>query len=311
MRINRRARLDTSNVRDRRGTSRGGGARMPGGGGRGGGRGGGGPVVGGVGAIVVILLAVALGIDPSTLLDGGGGSAPANAPAGGELEQCETGADIETNAECRYVVYENSIQGFWEAEFARSGQRYTPALFTTFSDGVRTGCGAASSQVGPFYCPADAGVYLDLGFFEVLLERLGAQGGDFAEAYVVAHEYGHHIQNLTRQMERVRTREGADSDAVRLELQADCYAGVWAHHATTVPDETGQPLITDVTEEDIARAIDAAEVIGDDYIQERFGGTVTPETWTHGSSEQRRRWFTNGFEEGDPAACDTFAATSL
>jgi uncharacterized protein len=296
MRINRRARLDTSNVRDRRGSGRGGGGR--------------GVAVGGAGSILVLLIALALGVDPSALLDGGGGG-PADAPAGGQLEACTTGADIDANDECRFVVYENSVQGFWDAEVARAGGQYEPATFTTFTGGVSTGCGAASSQVGPFYCPADSGVYLDLGFFEVLRTQLGAQGGDFAEAYVVAHEYGHHIQNLTGQMQRVRTREGADSDAVRLELQADCYAGVWAHHATTTPTADGEPLITDITEADIAEAIDAAEVIGDDYIQEHFGGTVTPETWTHGSSEQRRRWFTVGLDTGDPAACDTFAADSL
>jgi predicted metalloprotease len=284
-------------VRDRRGAA----------GGAGGGRG---VAIGGVGSILVLLVAVALGVDPTALLDGGGG-APVDAPAGGALESCATGADIDANDDCRFVVYENSIQQFWDAEVTRAGDQYRPATFTTFSGGVSTGCGAASSQVGPFYCPADSGVYLDLGFFEVLRTRLGAQGGDFAEAYVVAHEYGHHIQNLTGQMQRVRTREGADSDAVRLELQADCFAGVWAHHATTTPAAGGEPLITDITEADIAEGIDAAEVIGDDYIQERFGGTVTPETWTHGSSEQRRRWFTTGLDTGDAGACDTFAAASL
>ncbi len=294
MRINRRARLDTSNVRDRRG--------------RGGGMARGGVAAGGVGGLLVLLIAMALGVDPGALLGGGSG---AEAPAGGELESCETGADVETNAECRFVAYENSIQDYWDAAMADAGGQYTPALFNTFSGGVSTGCGQASSQVGPFYCPADAGVYLDLGFFRDLEQRFGAQGGDFAEAYVLAHEFGHHIQNLTGQMERVRTREGADSDAVRLELQADCYAGVWAHHATTTPAEGGEPIITEITEQDVAEGVDAAQVIGDDYIQERFSGSVTPETWTHGSSEQRKRWLMRGLQEGDPAACDTFSAPSL
>jgi uncharacterized protein len=297
MRINRRARLNTGNVRDRRGI----GGRA--------GIGRGGAAAGGIGTLVIIVVAMALGVDPGALL--GGGGAAIEAPAGGALEDCRTGADVETNEECRFVAFENSIQGYWSEEFERAGSRYTPALFTTFTDGVRTGCGQASSQVGPFYCPADAGVYLDLGFFRVLESQLGAQGGDFAEAYVLAHEFGHHVQNLTGQMERVRTREGADSDAVRLELQADCYAGVWAHHATTTSADGAEPIITEITEADVAEGIDAAEVIGDDYIQERFGGSVTPETWTHGSSEQRRRWFLAGMEEGSPERCDTFAASSL
>ena len=299
MRINRRARLDTSNVRDRRGR----------GGGLGGGMGrGGGLAVGGVGGLVLLVIAMVLGVDPGALV---GGGTSAEAPAGGALESCETGADVEANAECRFVAYENSIQDYWEGAVAEAGGRYTPALFTTFSGGVSTGCGQASSQVGPFYCPADAGVYLDLGFFEVLESRFGAEGGDFAEAYVLAHEFGHHMQNLTGQMQRVRTREGPQSDAVRLELQADCYAGVWAHHATSTPAEGGEPIITEITEQDVAEGIDAAGVIGDDSIQERFGGSVTPETWTHGSSEQRRRWLLTGLREGDPAACDTFSASSL
>jgi uncharacterized protein len=242
--------------------------------------------------------------DPSTLLDQGQqpGSEP---PPGDGLEACRTGADIERNRECRFVALENSVQGFWSATL---GEGYEPATFTTFSGAVGTGCGRASSQVGPFYCPPDRGVYLDLGFFDVLESQLGARGGDFAEAYVIAHEYAHHVQNLTGQMGRVRTRQGPDSDAVRLQLQADCLAGVWAHHATAARDD---PTITEISQDDIAIGIDAAERIGDDYIQEHMSGTVTPETWTHGSSEQRRHWFTTGLETGDPGACDTFAASVL
>ena len=266
-------------------------------------------VGGGVGGIVIVLLILLAGGDPSALLgDGGGEGAP---PAGGGLQQCTTAGDIDTQAECRFVAVENSLQDFWTQEFERREARYADASFNTFSGGVSTGCGNASSQVGPFYCPRDRGVYLDLGFFEVLRTRLGAQGGDFAEAYVVAHEYGHHVQNLTGQMERVRTRSGPESDAVRLELQADCYAGVWAHHATTTTTSGGEPLITEITREDIAEAVDAAETVGDDYIQERMSGTVTEESWTHGSSEQRRSWFERGLADGEVAECDTFADGAL
>lgn len=289
MKFNRRARLDTSGIRDRRGM--------------GGGRGV--AVGGGMGGLVILLIAIFTGTDLSGLLtDGGGGGA--NRPAGGQLEQCTTGADVEQNPDCRFVIVQNSIEDFWEAEFARAGARYEPATFTAFTGGVQTACGTASSRVGPFYCPSDRGVYLDLGFFDTLQTQLGAQGGDFAEAYVVAHEYGHHVQNLTGQMERIRTQQGPESDAVALELQADCYAGLWARGAT---DTTGgrQPLITEITRADIAEAIDAAETVGDDYIQERLQGTVTPETWTHGSSEQRRTWFERGLRSGDVRACDTFA----
>jgi predicted metalloprotease len=265
-------------------------------------------VGGGIGGLVLLLVALLAGVDPTVLLqstEGGGGGAP---PEDGGLAACTTGADIEEREECRFVAFENSVQDFWHAEFERRGARYRPASFNVFAGGVSTGCGSASSAMGPFYCPADEGVYLDLGFFRVLEERLGARGGDFAEAYVVAHEFGHHVQHLTGQNDRVRSRQGEESDAVRLELQADCLAGLWTHHATDVETAAGQaPIITEITREDIAEAIDAAETVGDDYIQSRSQGNVTPETWTHGSSEQRMRWFTRGYEAGELEACDTFA----
>ena len=259
---------------------------------------------GGLGGIVVLVIALLAGVNPADLMQdpGAGGG---NAAGGGALEQCRTGADIERNAECRFVAVQNSLEDFWSGEFEAAGVEYEAATFTTFTGGVNTGCGSASSQVGPFYCPPDRGVYLDIAFFETLQTQLGAQGGDFAEAYVIAHEYGHHVQNLTGQMDRVKTRQGADSDAVALELQADCYAGVWTNAATSSTDER-DALITEITETDIAEAIDAAETVGDDYIQERMQGTVTPETWTHGSSKQRRSWFERGRRSGDPGACDTF-----
>jgi predicted metalloprotease len=284
---NRKRRLDTSRIRDMRGGK---------------------AAIGGIGAIIVTVIALVAGVDPSALLDAtnqAGGAAVDDNPSDG-LNACDTGADIAAQRDCRFVAYENSIQSYWSDYFATAGEQYSPTTLTAFTGGVSTGCGQASSAVGPFYCPPDQGVYLDLGFFDVLEQQLGAEGGDFAEAYVIAHEVGHHVQNLTGQMERVQTREGADSDAVRLELQADCLAGMWAGHAAAADD--ADRIITQINDDDIARAIDAAETVGDDYIQSRTQGTVTPETWTHGSSEQRREWFRRGFDAQDLAACDTFAA---
>jgi uncharacterized protein len=297
VRYNQRGTLDTSRVRDRRGAS---GGQVA--------------VGGGLGVVLLVVVASLLGVDPAALLPAGespGGSAR-QAPTDGGLGACETGADIQTQRECRFVAYENSVQDFWEAEFARRDATYEFASFNVFTGGVTTGCGSASSAMGPFYCPADQGIYLDLGFFEVLESQLGAQGGDFAEAYVVAHEVAHHVQNITGINDRVRTRQGPASDGVRLELQADCLSGMWAHHATRTPVAGGdEPIISEISDQDIAIALDAAGVIGDDYIQTRTQGNVTPETFSHGSSEQRTRWFTRGLETGELEACDTWGAEQL
>ncbi len=298
MKFNPRARLDTSGTTDTRGTRArpGGGAIAVGGGGIG---------------IVVLLLALLFGVNPGDLMgtdSGGDTTSNQGSAAGSSLTQCRTGADVEAHPECRFVAYATSVDDFWAGVI----RNYTRAPDRYFTGQVSTGCGVASSQVGPFYCPADDTVYLDLGFFDTLQQQFGAKGGDFAEAYVVAHEYGHHVQDLLGTMDKVRPGQGATSGAVRLELQADCYAGVWAHHATQTKDANGEVLITEITQQDLAEGLDAAAKVGDDYIQANLGGgRVNPDAWTHGSSEQRQRWFTTGYRSGDPRSCDTFTAARL
>jgi hypothetical protein len=249
-----------------------------------------------------------------TLLSGGGGLgqlAPledqqvGRGDTPGQVSQeCRTGEDANERQDCRIVAVVNSVQRFWDGVFQRSGRRYPFVDTVFFTDQVQTQCGAASSQVGPFYCPRDQQIYIDLGFFDELQSRLGAGGAPFAQAYVVAHEYGHHVQNQLGVLDRIgNDRQGPESRAVRSELQADCYAGVWAANAVETE------LIEELTQADINAGLDAAAAIGDDRIQEQTQGQVNPESWTHGSSEQRRRWFSRGYEEGRPAVCDTFAGS--
>jgi predicted metalloprotease len=303
MRYSEGAGLDPSNVRDLRG---------------GGGRGGRGLAVGGgglglVGVLVLVLFQVlGGGGDGSgtgfTGLDGLGNGQTAD---NGELEQhCRTGADANDSVDCAVVADIESIEDFWSGAL---GADYSPTDTVFFSGSVDTGCGGATSGSGPFYCPADQLVYIDLRFFDQLQQQFGAQGGLFVNAYVIAHEYGHHVQNLLGTNRRVTPGEtGPTSGTVRLELQADCYAGTWANHAETVPDESGTPLIAEITEDDINRALDAAGRIGDDFIQENLGGgTVDQDAFTHGSSEQRQRWFRAGYASGDPRDCDTFSTDDL
>jgi predicted metalloprotease len=307
VRYNEGADLDTSDVSDLRGSGGGGGF-----GGRGLAVGGGG--LGIVGVIVVVLF---------QLLGGGSGTGTGSGVGGfgaigqgqsadnSELaQQCRTGADANSSVECAVVADIESIQDYWTQVL---GERYGRTDTVFFSGQVQTQCGAASSGTGPFYCPADQLVYIDLSFYDELTQRFGAQGGLFVDAYVLAHEYGHHVQALLGTSEQVTPGlTGPSSGSVRLELQADCYAGSWANHAETVPDASGRPLIADITDDDIARALDAAGRIGDDFIQENLGGgRVDQGSFTHGSSAQRQRWFTTGYSTGDPARCDTFSTDDL
>jgi predicted metalloprotease len=287
MPFNNQSRLDPSQVQDRRG--RGVGTVAIGGGGLG---------------LVVLLVAMLLGVNPADL----GGLENSSAPtvpqrsesASNLIEQCRTGADANAREDCRLVGFVNSIQSYWTDEFARRGARYTPAKLVLFNDATQAACGYASAAVGPFYCPRDQQVYLDMSFFDELRTRFGAQGGAFAEAYVLAHEYGHHVQHLTGVLDaQAGARDtGPTSSAVLTELQADCLAGVWAYHAT----ETG--YLTKVSEAEIAQSLDAAAAIGDDRIQQQTQGYVMPEAWTHGSSEQRQIALKDGLQSGNLDTCE-------
>jgi predicted metalloprotease len=289
--FNPNAPLDPGQVEDQRG--RGGGF----GGGFGGGRMGGTPIVVGGGGLGLILT-IALILLNSGILGGSGlgNVIGGDAPLSSSLVSCKTGADANARTDCRIVGFVDSVQAYWKQLFADNGQTYQPATTVLFSDQVSTGCGQATTQVGPFYCPNDQHVYLDLGFFDELKTQLGATGGPLAQGYIVAHEYGHHVQDLLGALSS-NGGQGANSQSVRTELQADCYAGVWINHAAS----TG--LLQAPTDAQIADALNAAEAVGDDRLQEEFQGQVNPESWTHGSSAQRQQWLTTGLRTGDPAAC--------
>ena len=255
---------------------------------------------GGIGAIVLALVAMYFGVDPSVVLNQAGGPAPAE-------QQVARSPEEERLKEFVSVVLADT-EDVWGALFQQSGQPYRQPTLVLFSGAVQSACGFAEAAMGPFYCPGDQKLYLDMRFFDDLAQRHDAPG-DFAQAYVVAHEVGHHVQTLlgvSQQVHAARQRAGevaGNAMQVRMELQADCFAGVWAHHA----DKTRQVLEPGDAEEALA----AAAGVGDDRLQRQTRGTVVPESFTHGSSEQRMRWFARGMQTGDPGQCDTFEAAKL
>ena len=314
MRFNPRARLDTSRVSDR---GRGGG---------GGGFGGGAMQIpiptgakagGGIGAVIVVILLIVLtqcvgdSTGGFTLPDNGLDTSRVAGDSTGRYDSCQTGEDANNDADCARVAIENSLTSYWSQALPATGTSFHPEQqLVTFTGSVSTACGAATSDVGPFYCPADEVIYLDTTFFpDVLQQGLGGPSGDFVEPYVLAHEYGHHIQNLMGTMGRVRTQQGPTSDAVRLELQADCYAGIWANRENQRLKDRGRPPF--IEQGEVEAALQTASAIGDDTLQRNAGRAVTPDAFTHGSSEQRQRWFSAGFRQGTVAACDTFKAARL
>lgn len=299
MDINEDAQIDTDQISDQR--SGGGLAGLPIPiGGRG--------LVGTIITIVALLVGGGVGFNAMT---GGPGQEGDNSTL---REACSTANPNRfERTDCRNALYVNSIQDYWRDALPQTfGARYRQARTVFFAQAVNTGCGAADSGVGPFYCPADSQIYIDLTFYDELANRFGAPGA-FAQPYVLAHEYGHHIQNLLGTSDQVRRAQQRDPDnanaySVALELQADCLAGVWTRHAAETTDAGGRPLFTRITQQDIQQALQAAAAVGDDAIQRRAGGAVNESQFTHGSSAQRQQWFTRGFQNGDGRACNTFGS---
>lgn len=325
MTFNDNASLDTSQVES---------GGSGGGGGFGGGGMSGGPAVGGIGGIILLIIMVFFGNNLGGLT--GGGSTSGGGVTGNQLDQysqntsdvnasgdsvaqdiaaCKTGADANNNDTCLIVGTVNAVQTYWQTalpKFTNDRVAYEPSKTVIYSGQTSSGCGTASAAVGPFYCPNDRKVYVDAAFFNELSSNYGADTGQLAKMYVMAHEYGHHIQDLLGALGRAQQDpQGEQSGSVRTELQADCYAGMWVNHATEAKDAKGNTLLKPITETDIKSALSAASAVGDDHIQEKAQGRVTPESWTHGSSDARQKWFMTGYQTGDLNSCDTFTPATV
>ena len=263
----------------------------------------------GVGAIVVFLIAQFTGFDLSGIV--GGGNGLTTIQQGGEsvdaAPECRTGRDANLRVECRMEGAAESLDAYWTSEARSLGVSYTAPEFFLFQDSTDTSCGQASAATGPFYCPPDRAVFLDTAFYDDLQSQYGSSGGPLAQMYVVAHEWGHHIQQLQGSFANTdRSGTGASSGSVRVELQADCYAGAWVGDAATTKDANGETFFEPITRSQITDALSAASAVGDDSIQERATGRVDPDSFTHGSSEQRQRWFLRGYQQG-ATSCDTLS----
>ncbi|QDZ42687.1 neutral zinc metallopeptidase [Corynebacterium sp. sy039] len=259
---------------------------------------------GGVGTVVLVGLYLLMGGNPSDLgqLIGGQTDGGQTQQSAGTLDHCKTGADANENTDCRVEFTGLSVNQMWEEQLAQqSGVEYTKPGLTIFSNSIATGCGQASSATGPFYCPSDQTAYFDVSFFDEL-GKFGGENTPFAQEYIVAHEFGHHVQNLEGTLGLSDyNNPGQDSNAVKIELQADCYGGVWAHYA----DKGEKAFLEPITDDQVKDAINAARAVGDDNIQKRSGTEINPESFTHGSSEQRQEAFLAGYKSGKMSSCDT------
>lgn len=286
------------------------GRASTGGGGR---RGGKIAVGGGAGGLILVVIVLLMGGDPSAILGSSGGETDSGT-GGPDVSHCTTGAAANDDANCRVIATMYSLDDIWGEELPKqTGVGYQEPGLKLFTDGTQSGCGFASSDVGPFYCPGDNTAYFDTSFFKILQEQFGSSGGKLGQEYVVAHEVGHHIQTQLGDIQKSQQDpQGADSGAVRTELQADCYGGIWAHFADKNPAPgSNEPYLAPLTDKDIADALSAAASVGDDHIQESMGGRSNPEKYTHGTSEQRQAWFKAGYQTGSVDACDTYNAPDL
>ncbi|MFP7364740.1 neutral zinc metallopeptidase [Corynebacterium callunae] len=259
---------------------------------------------GGIGGLLLVGLFILLGGDPGQvdeLLGGGQDQGQIESGDSSSFDECQTGADANTNVDCRLYYTSFSVNEMWATQLpAQANIEYVEPTLTLFSSATNTGCGAASASTGPFYCPSDQSAYFDTSFFQQM-EQFGAENAPLAQMYIVAHEYGHHIQNLEGTLGLSDyNNPGENSNAVKIELQADCYAGIWASYA----DKGENAMLEPITDAQLDDALTTAAAVGDDNIQQQSGGEVNPESWTHGSSEQRKASFLDGYNTGQMSSCD-------